>query len=172
MSQKPDMTKVFDTMRSGLAIVTTAYRRKPAGCTCTWISRVSFDPPLVAVFLAPQRSTLEMIRKGKRFAVNILGEDSLELAREFGFSSGAGSEKFKGLEYRTGESGAPILRVAVSYLDCRLESITPFGDHEMVLGQVQDAAIQRPEAPAVYDPGTFFVNGEAEAGQGTEAIQG
>ncbi len=163
MTQQSDMTKVFDTMRSGLAIVTTAYRRKPAGCTCTWISRVSFEPPLVAVFLAPKRSTLETIRKGKRFAINILAEDSLELARRFGFSSAEGQDRFADLNYVTGESGAPILRDALSYLDCRLESITALGDHEMVLGRVQDAAIQRPDTPAVYDPGTFFVSNEAIA---------
>lgn len=164
MKQKPDMTAVFDNMRSGLAIVTTAYRRKPAGCTCTWISRVSFDPPLVAVFLSPQRSTLEMIRKGKRFAINFLAEDGLELARQFGFHSGAGNEKFADLQYETGVSGAPVLQAAVSYLDCRLESITTVGDHEMVLGRVQDAAVQRPDQPAVYDPETFFAEGEALAG--------
>ncbi|MCB1220573.1 MAG: flavin reductase [Planctomycetales bacterium] len=158
MTQIPDMTQVFDTMRSGLAIVTTAYRRKPAGCTTTWISRVSFEPPLVAVFLSPQRGTLEMIRKGKRFAINFLAEDGLALARQFGFSSGA--DKFADVQYETGQTGAPILRAAVSYLDCRLERIEKFGDHEMVLGKVQHAAIQRPDAPAVYDPATFFLNGE------------
>jgi flavin reductase (DIM6/NTAB) family NADH-FMN oxidoreductase RutF len=164
MADNAELTKAFDTMRSGLAIVTTAYRRKPAGCTCTWISRVSFDPPLVAVFLSPQRSTLEMIRRGKRFAINILGEDTMAIARRFGFESGPEADKFDGVEYATGESGSPILRAAVSYLDCRLESITSFGDHEMVLGRVQGAAVQRPERPAIYDPETFFVDGVQESG--------
>jgi len=171
MAQKQDLTDVFDTMRSGLAIVTTAYRRKPAGCTCTWISRVSFDPPLVAVFLAPGRNTLEMVRKGKRFAINILGEDSLELARSFGFSSSGELDKFSSLQYVIGVSGAPILRDAVSYLDCRLESITRIGDHEMVLGRVQDAAVQRPDRPAIYEPETFFTNGAPTAEHG-EASHG
>ncbi|MEZ5337509.1 MAG: flavin reductase family protein [bacterium] len=169
MTQLPDMTKVFDTMRSGLAIVTTAYRRKPAGCTATWISRVSFEPPLVAVFLSPQRGTLDMIRKGRRFAINILGEDGLELARKFGFHSGA--DKFSEVPYVTGQSGSPILRAAVSFLDCRLEGINPLGDHEMVLGLVQHAAVQRPDAPAVYDPATFFIEGE-QAAEANGAVHG
>jgi flavin reductase (DIM6/NTAB) family NADH-FMN oxidoreductase RutF len=166
MTQKADLTEVFDTMRSGLAIVTTAYRRKPAGCTCTWISRVSFEPPLVAVFLSPERRTLEMIRKGKRFAINILAEDSLELARRFGFSSGSEQEKFSKMDYEIGKSGAPILKDALSYLDCRLESISSFGDHEMVLGRVQDAAVQRPDRPALYDPASFFTDSEPLHGHG------
>ena len=171
MAVKQDLTEVFDTMRSGLAIVTSAYRRKPAGCTCTWISRVSFDPPLVAVFLAPGRNTLETVRKGKRFAINILGDESLDLARRFGIDSSAELDKFNSLQYVTGESGAPILRDAVSYLDCRLESITSIGDHEMVLGRVQDAAVQRPDRPALYDPETFFVN-DSQNNEHGEATHG
>lgn len=166
MAQKTEFADVFDTMRSGLAIVTTAYRRKPAGCTCTWISRVSFEPPLVAVFLAPERGTLEMIRKGKRFAINILAEDSLDLARRFGYATGDEQEKFSKQDYVIGETGAPILKDALSYLDCRLESISTFGDHEMVLGLVQDAAVQRPDRPALYDPASFFADNEPLHGHG------
>ncbi len=38
------LVSVFDTMRSGVYIVTSAYRRKPAGCTAVWVCRASFKP--------------------------------------------------------------------------------------------------------------------------------
>ncbi|MCH7472676.1 flavin reductase [bacterium] len=156
MAENEKISQALETMRSGIYIVTSAYRNQPAGCTCVWVSRVSFEPPLIAAVLAPGRHTLQTIERGKRLCVNVLGESSLELARKFGFTSGKESKKFTGVKHHRGASGSPVLNEAVSYLDCALQDILDLGDHRLVLGKVVDAAIQRSGQPYVYAPESFY----------------
>jgi flavin reductase (DIM6/NTAB) family NADH-FMN oxidoreductase RutF len=146
----------FDTMRSGVYIVTSKYRNQPAGCTCVWVTRASFNPPLIAVNMSPVRHTFQTIEQSRRLCVNVMGESGLELARFFGFHSGHLEKKFQNVEHHNGESGAPILAQAVSYLDCKLHSVVPVGDHRLVIAEVIAAAIQHPEAPLIYNPNQFY----------------
>jgi flavin reductase (DIM6/NTAB) family NADH-FMN oxidoreductase RutF len=158
----------MEKMRSGLYIVTSAYRAQLAGCTCVWVTRSSFIPPLVSVCLAPGRYTLGIVEQGKRFCVNVLGEGSRELARRFGFTSGLKVKKFEGVAYHRGAGGSPILDEALSYLDCRLSAVFPVGDHRLVVGELVDAAVQHEGVPMIYDPETFY-NDEAERLRATQA---
>jgi flavin reductase (DIM6/NTAB) family NADH-FMN oxidoreductase RutF len=146
----------FDTMRSGVYIVTSMYRNQLAGCTCVWVTRASFNPPLIAVNMSPVRHTFQIIEQGRRFCVNVMGASGLEQARFFGFHSGHMEKKFQSADFRPSENGSPILTQAVSYLDCQLHSIVPAGDHRLVIGEVLSAAIQRPETPLTYDPNQFY----------------
>ncbi|RLF05209.1 MAG: hypothetical protein DRK00_05030 [Thermoprotei archaeon] len=45
--------------------------------TAAWISRVSWDPLLLIISMAPTRYTLELIKERGEFVVNVVGE-SLE----------------------------------------------------------------------------------------------
>ena len=156
MVETMKFTPVFDTMRHNLYIVTSSYRRKPAGCTAVWVNRASFEPPLVSVNLQPKCHTLHTVEKGKRLCVNVLSEQSLLLARRFGFTSGWDSDKFEDVEYRVSPNGSPVLAAAVSYLDCKVRKVLPIGDHTMVIAEVLDAAVVRDDTPLLYDPNTFY----------------
>ena len=153
------LLKTFDTMRSGLYIVTSAYRRKPAGCTCTWVTRASFQPPMIAVYLQPNRHTLSVVEQGKRFCVNILGESGLQLARRFGYVSGMDEDKFGDVSYTNSPGGSPLLDIAVGYIDCKLTQVVAVGDHQLAVGQVVAAALASNEPPLVYNPETFYSTG-------------
>jgi len=155
---KGRFSEVFSTLRTSMYIVTSAYRNQPAGCTCVWVSRAAFDPPLIAVYLAPERHTYQTIERGKRFCVNVLGESSMQLARDFGYKSGLVERKFKDVAWYKSPNGAPILDNAISYFDCVLEKVIPIGDHRMVLGRIKAAACQKGEMPLLYDPTTFYTD--------------
>lgn len=152
------LIEAFDAVRSGVYIVTSAYRRKPAGCTVVWLSRISFAPPLLAVHLTPDSHTFETVQQGKRFCANILGESSLALARKFGFSSGHHTDKFEDVSYHKSAGGSPILDVAVAYIDCEVVETTKVGDHYMVTGQIIAAQRLSQETPMIYDPATFYLD--------------
>jgi flavin reductase (DIM6/NTAB) family NADH-FMN oxidoreductase RutF len=148
----------LEKMRSGLYIVTSAYRGTLAGCTCVWVTRSSFAPPLLSVCLAPTRHTFSIIEQGKRFCINVLGADDTGLARKFGFTSGNKEKKFDGVAHHRGVTGSPVLDSALSYLDCKVTTITPIGDHRLVVGELVDAAVQHEGSPLVYDPETFYTD--------------
>jgi 3-hydroxy-9,10-secoandrosta-1,3,5(10)-triene-9,17-dione monooxygenase reductase component len=156
MTSNEDIVGALDTLRSGVYVVTSSYRKKPAGCTCVWICRVSFEPPLVGVSLARGRHTLETIEAGRRFCINVMGESGLRLARRFGFPAEPGDDRFRGVEYARSKSGSPILEAAVSFIDCHLHGVIPIGDHRLVLGKIIDAQVRSQERPMLYDPQAFY----------------
>jgi flavin reductase (DIM6/NTAB) family NADH-FMN oxidoreductase RutF len=156
MTEKKDFSDIFSSVRCGVYIVTTAYRRKLAGCTAVWVSRISFEPPMLAVSLAPSRHTMQVIEQSKRLCVNVLGEAGLELAKLFGFTSGISKNKFEGVSYSISAAGSPILATAVSYFDCKVLEIVTAGDHRLNLCEVLDAAVVREEPALLYNAAEFY----------------
>lgn len=156
MFAEEKLNAVYDSMRSGLFIVTSAYRKRLAGCTCLWITRVSFNPPLLAINLDPTRFTCETILKSKRFALQAVAGDGMALARRFGLSSQRDGDKFDGVSWHEGRGGVPLLDDAASVIECRVATTQQLGDHTLLLGEVVDSAIQRDTQQLIYDPHEFY----------------
>jgi flavin reductase (DIM6/NTAB) family NADH-FMN oxidoreductase RutF len=163
MAAEEKLNAIYDSMRSGLYIVTSVWRKRLSGCTCLWVTRVSFDPSLIAVYLSPSRFTCETIERGKRFALHTIADDSLDLARRFGLSSSRDVDKFEGAAWEPGRGGVPILSYAAAVLECKLAGVEPQGDHHLLLGEVVDGAILRDVPQLIYDPLSFYELGEVRA---------
>lgn len=160
------LAQALETLRSGLYVVTSQKDGELAGCTAVWVSRVSFNPPLLAVTLAPTRHTYKVIEKSRRFCINVLGESSLDVARRFGFNTGD-SGKFEHVQYHVSESEMPVLDQAVAWFDCTVASILETGDHRVLIGEVQASARQGNEKPAVYIAESFYADAPALAKAGS-----
>jgi flavin reductase (DIM6/NTAB) family NADH-FMN oxidoreductase RutF len=145
-----------EKLRSGLHIVTSASRRKKAGCTCVWVSRVSFDPPLLGVVMSPQRETFKVIEASDKFCINVLGESGFDIARRFGFNASSEIDKFEGLPIHKSKQGNPVLDSAVAWFDCKVTDRHPIGDHVLIVGKVVEATTQGHERPAVYAAESFY----------------
>jgi ferric-chelate reductase [NAD(P)H] len=81
------------------------------------VFQVSGEPPTVAVSIHKQNLTHEFIAASRAFSVSILSEQApMKFIGQFGFKSGRDTNKFQGVNYRIGETGAPIvLDHALSY---------------------------------------------------------
>jgi flavin reductase (DIM6/NTAB) family NADH-FMN oxidoreductase RutF len=99
--------EALDYMPHPLIIVTAGDPDKPGrrgGMTAAWACRVSWDPPLVAVAIAPERFTLELIREKGEFAINVVGPSLRDAAfGVFGSVSGRQMDKFE-------KSGAKMVK--------------------------------------------------------------
>ncbi len=133
-----DLDKSFERVLNGTFVVTTAANDGKNGMTAAWVTRVSHAPPLILVSVGKKRYTHELIVKGKRFCLNILAEGQLDVAKNFGFSSGRETDKFEGIPHRIGKSGCPVLEGVAGFLDCRLVSAHDAGDHTLFIGEVVD----------------------------------
>ena len=66
--------------------------------------------------------------------MNILGEHQEALCRAFAVSGG---DKFDGVEWTPGVTGAPVIAGVLAYVECNsLGDIFEGGDHELVTGHV------------------------------------
>jgi flavin reductase (DIM6/NTAB) family NADH-FMN oxidoreductase RutF len=147
----------FAALVHGIYVVTTRWGEKINGMTAAWVSQVSLNPLLVMVSIAPARYSHDLIKESGVMAVNVLTSEQVELGKRFGYKSGRKVDKFAGLDWITAATGAPILPQAFAYLDLKLVSTFPAGDHTLFVGEVVAAKILHPQAqPLVFKKKDFF----------------
>ena len=126
--------------------------------TATWLTQVSFTPPLVALGIKKDSHSFEMIRQGQVFSINLLGKDQKSIAEHFVKPATVVGEKLKDVRYTTGKTGAPILEDAIASFECEVREIAnERGDHAIVIGEVVEAAVRRDEpALTLMDTGWHY----------------
>ncbi|HVM30420.1 MAG TPA: flavin reductase family protein [Candidatus Limnocylindrales bacterium] len=142
---------------TGVTVVTALDDRgeqvQPWGTTVSSFTSVSLEPPLVLVAIGHERSIHPLIASTRRFAVNILGEQSRALSDCFaGAPSELPREAFCNAPYRVGEQcGLPVLEDALAYVGCAVERVIEAGDHTLYIGRVLEAGISEgPGWPLLY----------------------
>ncbi len=108
----------------------------PVGTTVSAVTSLSLDPPLVLVCLDRRSQTLSAVREHGAFAVNVLGAHHQDVS--IAFARSANRAAWDDLSHADGTTGSPMLDGAHVALDCRIESITEGGDHEILIGRVVD----------------------------------
>jgi flavin reductase (DIM6/NTAB) family NADH-FMN oxidoreductase RutF len=119
---------------TGVTIVAGRDADGPFGLTVNSFTSVSLDPPLVLVCIGHSSSSHDRLLAGQGFTVNVLAGDQGEVAGRFAREPSDG--RFDGVEWASGDSGAPILHGSVAWLDCELHEVLEGGDHSIVVGRV------------------------------------
>lgn len=148
--------KVLERILNGVAVVSSRKDGQINGLTVAWMTQASYQPPLVAVSIGKTRYTYGMIESSKVFAVSILHERQLDIAKLFGLHSGRDIDKFSRVAYETRISGAPILKDCLAYLDCEVESSLQAGDHTIFVGRILDAGVREDRKPLIYNPSDYW----------------
>lgn len=138
-----------------IAIITACYNGQVNGFIASWITQVSFVPPLVMVAMNPLHCTCDLVTNSNAFAINILRADQAELVDLFGKSSGRKVDKFAETLYELGSTGSPILKDCLAFIDCSVKWSKEAGDHIVVVGSIVEANIVSdgdtlPEARSMY----------------------
>ena len=126
--------------------------------TATWLTQVSFTPPLVALGIRKDAHSFEMIKSGRVFTVNLLGKDQKALAEHFVKPAAVLGKKLQQIRHRLGKTGAPILEEAIGYFECEVREIASAqGDHAVVIGEVVEAGVHKDEpALTLVDTGWHY----------------
>ncbi|MBI5545868.1 MAG: flavin reductase [Deltaproteobacteria bacterium] len=108
----------------------------------SWLSQVSFEPPMIMFSVDKKHYSEELLRSTRTFVVNVLAENQVKLAGHFAKQAMAGEDKLASVATREADSGARILTDALAWLDCEVVALHPTGDHFMVVGKVIAAGVQ------------------------------
>ncbi|MBI2941574.1 MAG: flavin reductase [Chloroflexi bacterium] len=135
--------KVLRLFPYGLYVVTVRYESQINGFTANWVTQCSFEPPMVAIAVEDQSRSLVMLHQSGVFAVNVLASGQRELAGLFSRSSRKAPDKMAGIAHRVGVTGVPILEEALGYVECRVVTNCPAGDHTLFVGEVVEAGVLR-----------------------------
>lgn len=152
------LRNVLGCFATGVAVVTAVGDNgKPVGMTINSFSSVSLDPPLVLWSIGLNSPSHGAFCRHPGFAINILEASHKDLSLHFARPS---EDKFKGINWRPGNHGVPVLQDALATLECVTENRIISGDHEIFIGRV--VKIDQTEgAPLVFHRGGFVSLGAA-----------
>lgn len=121
------------------------------GYLASWVQQVSFNPMIVALAIKPGRPAYDLIKSGKPFAINIIGDHDKTYLKHFWKGYDPNLNPFAELPHEIGQNGGVILSQAKSSIECQLiESHRP-GDHDVVFAKVLSSYVQAEEAkPLVH----------------------
>ena len=139
MTDSQTFRNVLGHFCSGIVIVTGAAGDEPVGLTAQSFSSLSLDPPLVLFCPARTSTSWPRIAATGHFCVNVLGDHQEQLCRDF---ARTGVDKFAGVGWAPGISGAPVLDGSIAYLDCAITEVHDGGDHLIVIGEVVDLGVR------------------------------
>lgn len=151
------MRDVLGHFVSGIVVITAAGPDGPLGFTCQSFSSLSLEPPLVSFAPSRTSTTWPRIREVGAFCVNVLAADHQEISAGFARS---GTDKFAGVAWRPGPSGAPLLEGVSAWVDCTLWGEHDGGDHTIAIGHVQDLGADAARLPLLFYRGRYGVTAD------------
>ena len=126
---------------------------KPIGMTANSFNSVSLDPPLIVWSLRTNARVYPVYRKARRFVVNILSEEQVDISNRFAKS---GPDRFDGVAITPGIDGLPLIDACSAHLECRTEATYPGGDHLLFLGRVE-RIVGSARKPLAFGAGKYMV---------------
>jgi flavin reductase (DIM6/NTAB) family NADH-FMN oxidoreductase RutF/rubredoxin len=115
--------------------------------------QISSEPPTLAVSINKNNLTHEFIKSSRVFSASVLTESAtLAFIGTFGFKSGREIDKLKGINYKVGRTGAPvILENANALYEAEVIQEVDAGTHTIFIGRVVAAEILNLAPGMTYD---------------------
>ncbi|MFD5824782.1 flavin reductase family protein [Lentzea sp. NPDC060358] len=136
-----------------VTIVTATGPGGPVGTTVSSFTSVSFEPPLVVVWIGQNASVWPVLRTAPLFAVHLLDAAQSGLADLFATK---GADRFgAGTRWQQDDDGVPRLLDAPVRLRCRTSRRIAVGDHVALVGEPLDVTHADIPAPLVRHRGRY-----------------
>ena len=117
------------------------------------VFQITSEPPTIAVSINKSNLTHEFITASKVFSVSVLHQETpLPFIGRFGFKSGRDTDKFEGVNYKTGVTGAPVVTDhAVACLEAEMVKHVDVGTHSLFIGKVVAADVLNQDECMTYN---------------------
>lgn len=148
MSIDPQLFKeFFANWPAGVAVITCrGTDGELKGFTASSFGSLSLNPPLALFCLYREAGTFPHFEAAEGFGVSTLRADQQEISNRFAMPH---PNRFEGLRYRIGETGAPLLEDAWGRMECRTRARYLEGDHGIFVGEIISIQVEAAE-PLVY----------------------
>ena len=136
----------------GMYIICSKKGDKINGQTANSMVQVASEPPIISVCINKQNLTHEFIQESKVFTASVIAQNApLKLIGSFGFKSGRDVNKFEDVNYKIGQSGAPvILDGTLGYLEAKVIDSVDAKTHTIFVGELVGAEVLAEGEPMTY----------------------
>ena len=136
---------------SGIVVISARVGDEFRGLTASSLVSISLVPPLVVVGLELASATRAAVLETEAFNVSLLTRSQEFVADRFAGRAPAIDPRWQTLPHRLGGNGIPLLEGCAAWLECRVAQTLPAGDHEIVVGEVQAAAVGQGDPLILWD---------------------
>jgi flavin reductase (DIM6/NTAB) family NADH-FMN oxidoreductase RutF/rubredoxin len=144
--------KAIQQICYGIYVIGSKKDDKVNGQIANTVFQITAEPATVAVSINKQNLTHEFILESKVFFISILSKEApMTLIGRFGFRSGRDEDKFEGVNFKSGATGAPmLLESTTGCMECEVISATDVGTHTIFVGKVVDCEMVGGGEPMTY----------------------
>ncbi len=144
--------QVLGHFPTGVTVVAGVADGEPVGLAVGSFFSISIEPPLVGFCVGTSSNSWKAMEPSGSFCINILGADQEDICRVFATS---GDDKFSTIGWTKSESGSPLIKDVLAWIDCDLETVHDGGDHHIVVGRVRGMDVGHEGAPLVFFRGGY-----------------
>jgi flavin reductase (DIM6/NTAB) family NADH-FMN oxidoreductase RutF len=145
-----------------LYVVTARAGDEVSGCLAGFITQSSIKPARFLICVSKLNHTFGPARSSRGLGLHLLGSDQRDVASHFGELTGDEVDKFEGIAWAPGRTGAPILSECAAWVEGPTLGRMDGGDHEAFLIGVQDGGLGRHEGCFMLRDASGFKPGHPE----------
>ena len=144
--------KALYKLSYGLYVVCSRKVDRLNGQIANTVIQITSEPPTIALSINKSNLTHEFIKESKVLAVSVLSQDTpLSFIGHFGFKSGRETNKLEGINYKIGETKAPVVtKNTLAYLEARVIQELDVGTHTIFVGELVGADVIKEGEPMTY----------------------
>jgi flavin reductase (DIM6/NTAB) family NADH-FMN oxidoreductase RutF len=140
---------------TGVTVVTTAVDGRLHGFTANAVTSVSLDPLLFLVCVGKGANAHRELERAESFGVSILAAEQVDVSNTFAKSEPPAHASLRGVRFKTGETGVPLIEDCLAWLECRVHQRVDAGDHTLVLGRVLAGSLGKADPPLLFFRGRY-----------------
>jgi flavin reductase (DIM6/NTAB) family NADH-FMN oxidoreductase RutF len=121
------------------------------GFTASWVMQSSFQPPLIVNCVRSDSKSHTMLKNSGVFSLSFLESGQKEIAQKFFKPQRLVGNKFEDIDCELGETGCPILKDCLGYIECQVVGTVEQGDHTVFVAEVIAAKVHREGEPLLLE---------------------
>lgn len=166
MSLTPsEFRQAMGCFATGVTVITVDEGGDIHGMTANAFCSVSLDPVLVLVCVDQHARTHGHLHARKRFGINVLSSSQQAISEYYACATESHQHAEEaGASFERTAHGTPVLGGALAYLECRLHSTQPAGDHTIFIAEVEDIVVREGD-PLLFFRGRYRKSSEAQPGR-------
>lgn len=110
-------------------VVCVEHEDQKAGCVAGFVTQCSIDPVRFLVCVSKANHTYQVAKDSNAMSLHLLGSEQHDLALLFGHLTGDSSDKFARVDWKPGQTGAPVLQRCVAWIEGEILINHDVGDH-------------------------------------------
>jgi flavin reductase (DIM6/NTAB) family NADH-FMN oxidoreductase RutF len=141
------LAEALAEIATGIYVLTVSEGQLRHGMSSSWVTQVSGEPPLIIAAVDTRHFSHGIVERQGVFGLNVVGGNGKELEDYFFSAAARKPDNLEAFAYELGETGVPLLKLAMAVFECRVVGSYPAGDHTLFVASIVRAEVRERDRP-------------------------